>query len=277
MTQILYKISNIANPGIIGYFFGAYLLDENIGYAIVTQIEENRYVLSKIFVQESYRNNGIGTILIKRIISFLKEIDAVSLQINYGKDIMRNAFEHFLSQFVWSETEMMCTFYRIDTAKTIKTYIDRFFRGNQMSGIAIKFYEYLDNEEKKYLTHYADKYVTNFSNPFKEDKCIVPQLSVFAFDKQGEIAGWIIVENLKKDELSFTLSYIVKEYQPSGLGLKLQYEIFKRAKELNLAKKYPFVTFESYNDDARNSKLYELLFEKSIVSRFPCYRKTMRL
>lgn len=277
MSKISYRISNIANPGITGFFCGAYSEEENIGYAIISEAGAKKYLLSKIFVYEPFRNKGIGTSIIESIVLYLKDIQAEILQINYGKDIILDKFEKFLSKSTWSPAELMCTFYRIDTKKAIGTFINKYFVDKPIPNIRVKFYNQLNEEEKKRITQYADLNVSDFSNPLRDNSCIVPELSLFAFDQNGDIAGWIVVEDLRKGELSFTLSYVAEKHRSNGLGLKLQFEIFRQAKELRLIEKYKYITFESFKEDIRNSKMYDLIFNESIVSKYPCYRRTMLL
>ena len=134
-----------------------------------------------------------------------------------------------------------------------------------------KFYVQLTEYDIKHIYHYAETRVPDFSNPVANDSMIDKELSIFVYDKKKQIMAWTIVEALRPNELSFTLSYVTPEQRMTALGLKMEYLIFKQMQEIG-CKKYQFATCEVFLEDRRVARLNERIFGNSIISKSPCYK-----
>lgn len=91
-----YFVNQIKNPNNI---LLVYKDNDVIGYIYLRPINDNikNYLIDGLYVEENYRNKGIGKKLITEAIKYLKNINAEYIDINvmYDNDIARKLYKYF--------------------------------------------------------------------------------------------------------------------------------------------------------------------------------------
>ena len=254
----------------------AKLGDLAVGIAIAERRNNHCFLLHKVFVQPTYRNQGIGTKLMLHTIDEIVKYGVNRLVLYYGKEENPPLVEHYLSHFGLGNAQQYAVYYKVDFDVATKSLLMYFTEGDVWADINIRYYSDLDSDSIKQIDQFATQNVSDFTNPTTNIDKIVAPLCPILYSSDGELIGWTIVEELHDGELSFTLSYVQPKYRSLALGPRMYSLVYSRMNQLGL-KKYKFATFEVFCEDVRVAKLNERLFGDSIIERHPCYEYNLQL
>ncbi|MBP5346235.1 MAG: GNAT family N-acetyltransferase [Bacteroidales bacterium] len=250
--------------------------DLAVGIAIAEKRNDNCFMLHKVFVHPNFRNQGIGTELMRRAKNEIAKYGDNRLVLYYGKEENPSLVEYFMSHFGLGNARQYSVYYKVDFDVATKSLLMYFTEGDVWKDINIRYYSDLDINSIKQIEQFATQYVSNFTNPTTNTEKIVAPLCPILYTSTGELIGWTIVEELHEGELSFTLSYVQPKFRSLAIGPRMYSLVYNRMNQLGL-KKYKYATFEVFCEDVRVAKLNERLFGDSIIERHPCYEYNLQL
>ncbi|GHU70166.1 hypothetical protein FACS189413_10150 [Bacteroidia bacterium] len=260
--------------------FCAFLGEDIIGVLFLIRIDKYTARIKYFQVLPLFRNNKIGSNLLKLSENFVVSVNIKKIIARYNN--VENDVEKchcFFSQNKWVAEKYIHTKYRFKKDQFEKHYISKFFNAdNFTSGKKLDFIFYNDlSEEKK--THVKKQSEQMFSNgllPLNNLESMVQDLSVFAFVDKILIA-WSVVDLASYNEVSIRNTYVVNEFRNFGLGMYLWYLIFNKTAENQHFAWIKHISFDFQKDDDRINKLYTLLFGDIVEQSIDYYINEKKL
>ena len=222
------KLYATANEGAI-VAVGANSHQKPIGLAMAEIFPDGRSSILSIFVDASYRNQGIGTALLENLLNQLKQRNCQSAQIVYvtGKPTII-ALEKILAKNEWTTPKprmLVCNCDRTQMLKVPwlqKEYpLPPEFEIFPWTEITEQQRVLLQNQQKN------DKWIPEILNPFVHEYNL-ETLNSIGLRHNNEVVGWVINHRLCANTIRYTSSYMRPDLQKLGRILALYAESIKR-------------------------------------------------
>jgi hypothetical protein len=188
--------------------------------------------LYSIFVQENFRQRGVGFALFRSFQELLVKEEFRAIGFEYMISSFSLALEKILEHLQWPIPKLYLIRYYYDDVSQFKPpWI--FLPYHIPSSIEIFPWTALKPEEKKLILFQEEQgvFLPQLS-PFREESQI-EYLNSLGLRYQGKVIGWAITHRIKPDTIRYTTLYIEKEFYHLG------YAIFLLIQSMLLHKKSP--------------------------------------
>lgn len=211
-------------------------LDQPIGLALaaIKQQKSSAEVLS-IFVEQSYRNKGIGTALLEQLEQELIERACERAELVYttGKETT-SVLEHLLRKCNWTSPTprmLMCRGKAeiIMEAAWMKRYSRLPSSYSIFPWIEITQAERQDIQLRQKL----QPWIPDDLIPFQYERNLEP-LNSLGLRYEGQVVGWVINHRLSEDTIRYTCSFVREDLQKMGRIISLYAEAGKRQLSANV-------------------------------------------
>jgi hypothetical protein len=212
-----------------------------------------------------FRGNQIGLALLKLAEKYAISVHSKKLFVKYN-DFENNIEKsnRFFCKNGWGSVKYTHTHFCFKRERFKETFIVRFYEsGNRVFDDEINFMSFreLSEEKKIQIKEQSKKILSNGLLPFNDLDAIVKDLSIFVFLHETLIA-WVIVNQIKYNEISIRSTFVVNEYRNTGMGIHLWYLIFCKINENHDFDAVKWVSFDFQKENEKLSRLYTTLLRR---------------
>lgn len=209
--------------------------NEPSGLAIAEiQPEQRSSKILSIFVESNYRNQGIGTALLKRLESELQMSNCETSELVYITGSPTTfILEQLLQNCNWSEPQP-----RMLVGKSTCTSIldaPWMKRTDLPAAYSLFPWQEITTAERIALYQQANFWIPPQLMPFQHEQNLEP-LNSLGLRYQGEVVGWIITHRLDPDTIRYTSGFTRPDLQKLGRYISL----IANAIQMQIAAKIPF-------------------------------------
>jgi GNAT superfamily N-acetyltransferase len=198
---------------------GARFMGEPVGLLLVhCPIRDEPARVLSLFVDERFRNLGIGSALMLELKTCLSRNDLKQACVEYYALNKYQALERVLLKSGWQLPAVYSRFYRCDiSAGRDSPWIHRFKLSARCRVIP---WSELQRDEMALMNTIQEKDFNAYFMPLLNDGTIERDCSL-VLKLDDEIVGWSIVDRELTDTLLYRALYIREAYRDQGLGLAL--------------------------------------------------------
>lgn len=261
------------------FYLAAIYESEIIGFLSI-RISNNTYVIHKFYVEPIFRDMGVGTNLLNKLIEMGKNNGIKIINAKYeSQNCQMEKIASFFCNRGWGNPKYEGTNYQINKELFHKKFINKFFFNNPISfkkDIFFRFLNTINQEKKNEIEQISILKVPEHLFPLSNFESIVCELSIFAFNSD-ELVAWSIAELKQYNEISIKSTFVEPEFRHFGLGLYLWKLIFDQAKRSNNYNHIKWVSFDFDRNDHRNFKLYSSLFSPYVERQSESFVSQIKL
>lgn len=199
---------------------GIDLKNEAAGLILATYNEaEKEGWIQSIFIKPEFRRQGLGTTLLSKLETILKERNCLKVNLNYTENLTSDILKHFLIQHNWQQPENSAILFYFTRERVLASphphLIDRVeeFKGKLSSEYEIfPWLELTADEEKAIKKRQKTDQLWQKYNPFFSDKIFQPCGS-YGVRYRGQVVAWTI-SNSMQPELLTVAQMFVSQDQP---------------------------------------------------------------
>ena len=201
------------------FAIGAAIFKKPVGMvlALVNQ-PSYRGTIESLYVVNNYRDQGIGTTLMRMIEEQLAQKGCKELQLNYRKpdDVEDDVIERIIRKGGWEKPKDVNTLFKL---KDWQKVLDASWANVRMpSSCQVFRWCDLGNEDMRRLKE-DEKRVSNeeeYFSPFVEAD--FDSDSSLGLRYNGQVIGWMITRRLSQDVIAFSNLYVKKDFQGRIFG-----------------------------------------------------------
>lgn len=227
--------------------------------------EDNQQIEGQIlswFVVPNYRGQGIGTELLVRMESQLKDRGCAKIELNYLSNPNNLKFERILSKQNWLIPKVIALVCYASTAKVEQTkdfhlihYLYRLSSQLAKDYVIFPWYN-LTSEERKLIEKKMeiDPLVSRFNPFFEEDK--LETLNSLGLRYQNHVVGWVITHRISPDTIRYTQMFVHPEAQI------LSQSVLLLAKAIQLQVQAKEATKGTFRVDIDNTPMVNFVYRR---------------
>ncbi|MCI1693099.1 GNAT family N-acetyltransferase [Aneurinibacillus aneurinilyticus] len=207
-----------------------------------------------IFVQQSFRNMGIGTALMNYLLDYLQSEKFLKVIIQYYGLINICILEKILDKSGWEPPQLYSRYYRLELKNLVGfRWMDRM---KLPPPYRLVSWGDVSREEREQVKNLDEAGYRSYYDPSENEKAVVDTCSYFLKEKDT-IIGWSIVERHLEDTLLYRVLYVREAYRDKGLGLVLAAKTAHGA----LASRIPYGVIQIVATNERMQKIYKRIIE----------------
>lgn len=207
-----------------------------------------------IFVQQSFRNMGIGTALMNYLLDYLQSEKFLKVIIQYYGLINIQILEKILEKSGWEPPQLYSRYYRLELKNLVGfRWMDRM---KLPPPYRLVSWEEVSREEREQVKNLDEAGYRSYYDPSENEKAVVDRCSYF-LKEEDTIIGWSIVERHLEDMLLYRVLYIREAYRDKGLGLVLAAKTAHGALESRI----PYGVIQIVATNERMQKIYKRIIE----------------
>ncbi len=210
--------------------------NQPIGLALAEIRSDGQAEVLSIFVQPSYRHQGVGAALLAQLSTELRLRGCANIHLVYTTGQPTTpALEHLLQKSNWTTPQprmLVC-----------KTSLDRIFQAPWMQRsrlpsayqicrwAEVTQAERLDIQQRQESCPWIPPDLT----PFQHEPDLEP-LNSLGLRYQGQVVGWVITHRLSPDTIRYTCSFVREDLQKMGRIIPLYVNAIQTQRNANIAK-----------------------------------------
>ncbi|ERI03951.1 GNAT family N-acetyltransferase [Aneurinibacillus aneurinilyticus] len=207
-----------------------------------------------IFVQQSFRNIGIGTALMNYLLDYLQSEKFLKVIIQYYGLTNIHILEKILEKSGWEPPQLYSRYYRLELKNLVGfRWMDRM---KLPPPYRLVSWGDVSREEREQVKNLDEAGYRSYYDPSENEKAVVDTCSYFLKEKDT-IIGWSIVERHLEDTLLYRVLYVREAYRDKGLGLVLAAKTAHGA----LASRIPYGVIQIVATNERMQKIYKRIIE----------------
>lgn len=220
--------------------------------------EKSGVALLSLFVQGNFRNQGIGTALLKKAMVFLKE-NKIAL-INSTYYMLKDApkFEKVLQKAGWEPPTVYRLSYRFSFENLTESHIDRWLRRMpKNSDYQLIPWDKVSQKELSQIDELneQDGRWKKLRSTESIQQLQMNNFHLYILKDETNILGWAIIEPHQIDTIYFTL-YKLKKYPELNVGVIM----FLMALKISIKLQMPYGLVEFKSDETR-TRMSDIFFK----------------
>lgn len=198
---------------------GAHVNQQPIGLIVVArEAEQTGTKLASLFVQESFRKQGVGTALMKYVLEVVRARGVTNVKAEYYALPHIQAFERVLEKSGWNRPAVYSHYYRFEL-KNLESA--RWMRRIRVpAGYRVVVWNDMPKEQLGKMAELQEEGYLSYYDPLWNEDKIAGTCSCVLLEGDT-IVGWSIIEQHMPDTLLYRTLYIREAYRNLGLGLVL--------------------------------------------------------